>query len=94
MISVARLILNTCPEHLKGVATISGFKTPKALVDKLNSVIQCCSLDKAILDCVPSAEELLKLTDEMFTKGRADNFILGIDDEILNSLVKNSFDNL
>ena len=94
MISVARLVLNTYPDHLKAVASISGFKTPKALVDKLNSVIQCCSLDKAILDCVPSAEELLKLTDEMFTPGRADNFILDIDDEILNSLVKNSFDNL
>jgi alcohol dehydrogenase len=94
MNSVARLVLKTFPDYLKVVSENTGFASPKAMLDKLEEVIKCSSLDNAILSKVSSLEELLKLTDEMFTPGRADNFIVDINDEILKELLKNSLNML
>lgn len=94
MSSVAKLVLKESSKCLENVSNLAGYKNPKALVDELHSVIQKCRLDIAILKKVNSVDNILDLTDEMFTPGRADNFILDINSDILNELVISSFKGL
>lgn len=88
--AVADLVLKNSPLGLAEVAVLNNLPTPNALVEKLNDVLSASNLSAECHARLPSVEALLGLRAEMHTKGRADNFVLEINDKLLYDVLTKS----
>lgn len=86
--SVARLVLENAPEGLDEVALLTGYVSAEALVAALDAVMEALKVRTRVQSVLPSHEDLITLRTEMVTPGRADNFIIDLDDEVLVSILR------
>jgi len=91
MYAVAQRVAVEAPEVLRDVALFSGRKNADAVLTELAAVLEACDLDKVVAAQLPGVEAVVGLRDEMLTAGRADNFILPINEDMLISILQASF---
>jgi len=83
MAAVARRVLHAAPEGLAQVAALNGLPDAAALVDRLDRVLEAAGLRGLVGPALADRQALLDLRPEMFTPGRADNFVLPVDADFL-----------
>ncbi len=81
--AVADLVLTQAPEPLTEVAQLSGHTTAETLVASLHKLLAALDISAQCRARLPETEALLALRAEMHTPGRADNFSLAMNDNIL-----------
>ena len=59
----------------------------------MEAVLNQLEVRATVTGSLPDLESLLALSGEMITPGRADNFILPLDGDALNRLLRNPFAN-
>lgn len=80
MAEVARQVRDEEPATLNAVTPFTGFADARALVARLEALLEEIGLRRAVAAFLPAAgaEPLLALRHEMFTPGRSDNFVLPV----------------
>ncbi|MCC5955682.1 MAG: phosphonoacetaldehyde reductase [Natronohydrobacter sp.] len=87
MSAVAHAVLEAAPEGLAEVATLNGLSDARALVARLDGVLADVDLQTQVAAQLPGLEAVLALRGEMFTPGRADNFVLPVDHDSLGRIL-------
>ena len=90
--AVADLVLAKAPAALEEVAALCGYGSASALVMALHDLLRDMDVEARCRADLPNTETLLALRDEMYTPGRADNFIIGMDNETLAQLLACSYE--
>ncbi|MDZ7906649.1 MAG: phosphonoacetaldehyde reductase [Cypionkella sp.] len=91
MYAVAKRVAAEAPEVLASVVAISGRSDGAAVLTELAAVLAMCDLDQAIAAHLPNVDAVIALQPEMFTPGRADNFMLPMDNDKLSQILRASF---
>ncbi len=90
MSAVAHAVLEAAPEGLADVARLNGLANTNALVAQLDEVLDNVKLAALVAAALPGSDAVLALRDEMFTPGRADNFVLTVNQGMLGKIIHNS----
>jgi alcohol dehydrogenase len=88
--AVADLVLQNAPESLAEIASLNDLKTAEALIAQLHGMLHEVNLSSQCHATLPSTKALLKLRGEMHSTGRADNFILEVNNETLQYVLSRS----
>ncbi len=88
--AVARLCAKESPQCLTDVSAITSHNTVHALLTALEVVLEHSQLKERMSQYLPNLKEVLGLRSEMITKGRSDNFVLPVTDEILEAVISQS----
>lgn len=94
MRAVAELCLKNKVSAYENVAVAVGFGSATALTDAIFSLFEILGVNRHIKTKFPDLDTLLKLTDEMYTASRSDNFIVSINEMALLNIVKDSYNGL
>ena len=92
MSAVAHAVLAEASEGLAEVAEMNGLPDPSALVAELDAVLALVDLRRLVATELPAMEAVLSLRGEMYTPGRADNFILPLDQDLLGQVIVQLYD--
>lgn len=88
MAEIARAVLEAAPEGLEEVAQLGGFGSGAALLARLEAVLAAVELGALAARWLPAdPAALLALRGEMVTPGRADNFVLPVDEAFLTRIL-------
>lgn len=90
MQAAAELAFTATPEAFSEVAKLSKFNSSDELLAALNDTLVALGTRDVVSSYV-KAEDARKVISEMYTKGRGDNYILPINDELLAKIIKKSF---
>lgn len=90
MYAVAQFIATKAPNILNSVAVIAGLRDGLAILAELKDVLTACDVKVAITEHIPNVDAVVALQSEMFTPGRADNFIFEMDHHQLRTILHES----
>ncbi len=91
MRAVASLCLEGAPEVLNDLASLTGHGTGQALIDDLGRVLDLLEVATTAHAMLPDdIEKVLALRGEMFTPGRSDNFVVPVDHDTLERIIRAS----
>lgn len=86
--AVAHEVLERAPDCLDTVATLCGCNDATQLVNRLDRLLEQLRGGEEVAVQIPSTAALLTLRDEMYTPGRSDNFVLPVDSETLERILR------
>jgi len=90
MAAVARRVLDAAPEVLIEAVRTASLPSPGSLVEGLEALLDGVGLRARCRALLPPGDGLLALRPQMITPGRADNFILPVDDAVLEAILATS----
>ena len=90
MAAVAELVVEKAPAGLNEVAALTGHGSADILVGALKSMLNGLDLKTRCKALLPNTEAILALRGEMHTPGRADNFVLPMDEATMLRIIEQS----
>ncbi|MDL2270012.1 phosphonoacetaldehyde reductase [Desulfosarcina sp. OttesenSCG-928-G17] len=94
MRAIAELCLKNRIPAYEALAAAIGIGNSKSLTDTIFSLFEILEVNPHIKTNLPDLNALLKLTDEMYTASRSDNFIVPVNEMTLLDIIKDSYDML
>jgi len=90
MSAVANICAKDAPRCLAEVSAFTSHGNVSALISALDNVLEKLLLRTRMLRYLPIQNEVLELRSEMIAKGRSENFILPVTDEMLENVILRS----
>lgn len=87
MAAIGRYIQEEAPQELEELARYANFETSERLVSALEDLLRQLGISDLLSKATGSKEAILGLRSEMITPGRSDNFILPVNDALLERII-------